>query len=170
MQLIPSITSPNDDEPPDTVSVTIVPTASAPPASTAPTANEDDALESEDQPEQTPASAFFTALSDCSNLHPDPVDDDEEEGGSRLMQSGLAIPGNSDGSLPPPMPGSGGWITAENMHEFIDADGNFITDDDEMEEGGEAEQLGPGAGTVRSHPEDDGKDDSVDDAKWQRTS
>lgn len=148
--------------------MTIIPTASAPPASTAPTANEDDALESEDKPEQTPAQAFFTALSDCSNLHPDPMDEDDEEDGSRLVQAGLAIPGNSDGSLPPPMPGSGGWITAENMHEYIDADGNFIMDDD-VEEEGDTEQLGPGAGTVRSLPDDDGKDNSTSDAKWQRT-
>lgn len=170
MQLIPSTTISDDDDAPDTVSLTIIPTASAPPPSTAPTANEDDALESEDKPEQTPAQAFFTALSDCSNLHPDPDNEEDEEGGSRLMQAGLAIPGNSDGSLPPPMPGSGGWITAENMHEFIDEDGNFIMDDDEeVEEGDEGEQLGPGAGTVRSHPDDDGKDGSTDDTKWQRT-
>lgn len=168
MQLIPDAPPSDDDEPPDTISMTIIPTASAPPASTAPTANEDDAIESEDKPEQTPAQAFFTALSDCSNLHPDPMDEDDEEDGSRLVQAGLAIPGNSDGSLPPPMPGSGGWITAENMHEYIDADGNFIMDDD-VEEEDNTEQLGPGAGTVRSLPDDEGKDDSTSDAKWQRT-
>jgi len=167
MQLIPSIPDPSDDEPPDTVSLTIIPTASAPPPSTAPTANEDDAIESEDRPEQTPVMALFTALSDCSNLHPDPVEDEEEQG-SRLMQAGLAIPGTSDGSMPPAMPGSGGWITAENMHEFIDEDGNFIQDADETEADGEAE-LGPGAGTVRGAPDDD-KADNDDDTKWQRTS
>ena len=57
MQLIPSLASnPSEDEPPDTVSLTIIPTAAAPPPSTAPTANEDDALESEDQPQLTNSS------------------------------------------------------------------------------------------------------------------
>lgn len=172
MQLIPALPSSDEEEPPDTVSMTIIPTASAPPASTAPTANEDDAIESEDKPETTPAQAFFTALSDCSNLHPDPVGDYDEEEGSRLMQAGLAVPGNSDGSLPPPMPGSGGWITAENMHEFVDENGNFIMQDDEEEEAAENEDemLGPGAGTVRSHPGDEDKDHNLNDTKWQRTS
>ncbi|KAK5093302.1 hypothetical protein LTR70_005018 [Exophiala xenobiotica] len=169
MQLIPSVPDTND-EPPDTVSLTIIPTASAPPPFTAPTANEDDAIESEDNPEQTPVMALFTALSDCSNLHPDPVEDEEEQG-SRLMQAGLAISGTSDGTMPPPMPGSGGWITAENMHEFIDEDGNFIQDTDETAETAEDGdgELGPGAGTVRGAP-DDGKADNDDDTKWQRTS
>lgn len=167
MQLIPSMPSPDDEEPPDTVSVTIVPTASAPPPNSAPSANDDDAIDSEDQPEQSAVQAFFTALSDCSNLHPDPIEDEEEQG-SRLMQAGLAFPGTSDGSMPPPMPGSGGWITAENMHEFIDEDGNFIQDENDEEENGE--ELGPGAGTVRPHPDDDKNNEGSDDTKWQRTS
>lgn len=172
MQLIPSLASnPSEDEPPDTVSLTIIPTAAAPPPSTAPTANEDDALESEDQPQLTPVQALYNALSDCSDLHPDPVEDEDETGEnmSRLMQAGLAIPGTSDGSMPPAMPGSGGWITAENMHEYVDENGNFIMDE-EMEEDGE-EELGPGAGTVRSRPDDDADLDGGDgDGKWQRTS
>lgn len=168
MQLIPSSPSQDDDEPPDTISMTIIPTASAPPAPAAPTSSQDDAVETEDKPEQTPVMALFTALSDCSNLHPDPIDPDEDDE-SRLMQAGLALPGTSDGSLPPPMPGSGGWITAENMHEFIDEDGNFIEDDDQMDVVGETtEELGPGAGTVRSHP--DSNNDASEDSKWQRTS
>merc|ERR1711939_200100 len=125
---------------------------------------------------QTPAQALFNALSNCSNLHPDPVEDEEEDGaqGSRLIQSGLAIPLGGEGSgLPPPMPGSGGWITAENMHEFVDEDGNWIEDAGE-EAAGEA-PLGPGAGTVRSRDdgEDGGGGDNTaadgEDAKWQRT-
>lgn len=172
MQLIPSIPDPDDEEPPDTVSVTIIPTASAPPPPTAPTANEDDPIETEDKPEQTPVMALFTALSDCSNLHPDPVEDEEEQG-SRIMQAGLAMPGTSDGSMPPPMPGSGGWITAENMHEFVDENGNFIEDADEIGGADGADdnaELGPGAGTVRSAPDDGEDGDTGDDSKWQRTS
>lgn len=166
MQLVPSMPSPHVEEPPETVSLTIIPTASAPPL---PSGTEEDEVTTEDRPEQTPVVALFTALSECSNLHPDP-EDSEEEDGSHLMQAGLAFPGTSDGSLPPPMPGSGGWITAENMHEYIDEDGNFIEDEDGGETGEqEAEELGPGAGTVRSHPEDtDG--DANQDSKWQRTS
>jgi len=171
MQIIPSLPDPDDEEPPDTVSLTIIPTASAPPQPTESTANEDEAIEMEDKPEQTPVQALFTALSDCSNLHPDPVEEEEEQG-SRLMQAGLAIPGTSDGSMPPAMSGSG-WITAENMHEFIDKDGNFIEDDDESmdETAGDGNgELGPGAGTVRSAPDDEKTGDAGDDAKWQRTS
>lgn len=184
MQLIPdtpNTSTSEDEEPPETVSMIIIPTACASPPSAAPTANGDDTLTTEDEPSQTPAQAFFTALSDCSNLHPDPaIDGEDGEGG--LMQSGLITMGSSDGSLPPPMPGSGGWITAENMHEFVDEDGNLIMedddddDDDEMGEDGDdgeqQQQLGPGAGTVRARPGDhegDGKDGEAGEAKWQRT-
>jgi len=130
MQLVSSTeVAGGEDVEPESVSVTIIPTASAPPAE----ATEDDPAE--DKPEQTPVMAMFTALSNCSNLHPDPVDpgDEDNEEGSRLFQAGLALPGVTDGGLPPAMPGSGGWITAENMHEFVDEEGNWI--DDEEEEG-----------------------------------
>lgn len=182
MQILPSLpSSMSDIEPPETISITILPTASAPPASTAPTSSEGNAVELEDQSEQNPAQALFTALSNCSNLHPDPVDneddddDDERQGRhSRLIHAGLAIPGTSDGSMPPPMPGSGGWITAENMHEFIDKDGNWIERDEDMEEelssGEQDTALGPGAGTVRSRPDDTNGDDIDEETKWRRTS
>ncbi|KAI1615296.1 regulator of volume decrease after cellular swelling-domain-containing protein [Exophiala viscosa] len=171
MQLITSTDAPQDEDiEPESISVTIIPTASAPPE----TANENDPAE--DKPEQTPVQAMFTALSNCSNLHPDPIDpgDEEDGGASRLFQSGLAFPGASDGGLPPAMPGSGGWITAENMHEFVDENGNFI-DNEEEEEGGqdESENLGPGAGTVRPREdehEDGNGGDLSEDTKWQRTS
>jgi nucleotide-sensitive chloride channel 1A len=48
-----------------------------------------------------------------------------------------------DGSLPPPFPGSGGWITADNVNEYFDEDGNWIG-------GGDVEPL---AGRVRTHEE-----------------
>jgi nucleotide-sensitive chloride channel 1A len=90
-----------------------------------------------------PAKALYEALSACADLHPDPNSDTEEEDTA---------------------PGAGGWITSENMHEFMDADGNFI-------EGG---TLGAGAGTVREREDEDGEDgangDGVDgETKWQRT-
>jgi nucleotide-sensitive chloride channel 1A len=159
-----------EDLEPESISVTVIPTAAAPPA----VATENDPAE--DKPEQTPVQAMFTALSNCSNLHPDPADPEEEEydGGSRLIQAGLAFPGAADGGLPPAMPGSGGWITAENMHEFVDEDGNWIENENENDDAEETgEPLGPGAGSIRTR--EDGaaagdNDAQVDETKWRRTS
>lgn len=172
LQIITSVEDAGDEDlEPESISVTIVPTAAAPPD----VASERDPAE--DKPEQTPVSAMFTALSNCSNLHPDPHDDEEDEDGqgSRLFQAGLALPGTEDGGLPPAMPGSGGWITAENMHEFVDENGNWIETQDE--EGGvenaEDAPLGPGAGNIRTREEaTDGQEDETgtDEAKWRRTS
>ena len=158
----------------DSVSVTVIPTASAPP----PAATEDDPIE--DQNEQPPVLAMFTALSNCSNLHPDPDDQDNEEEagiqGSRLLQAGLVQQGDLSGGMPPALPGSGGWITAENMHEFVDEDGNWIGGGDEGDDEGreqDSENLGPGAGTVRPRedgPDGDAGDAGTDDTKWRRTS
>ncbi|OJJ99780.1 hypothetical protein ASPACDRAFT_1888445 [Aspergillus aculeatus ATCC 16872] len=143
---------------------------------------EEEGLETETE---TPTQALYAAVSACSNLHPDPVepgdeeeDDDEGEegpghGDSALLQSGLIAMGNGAGGLPPPMDGSSGWITAENMHEFFDEDGNWI--------GGGQEptlSLGPGAGTVRQREEDgaeaqqDGDvngEAASEETKWRRT-
>jgi nucleotide-sensitive chloride channel 1A len=66
------------------------------------------------------------------------------------------------------MPGSGGWITAENMADYFDEDGNWRGGEE-----GEEDQLGPGAGTVRSREEDpkmDEENEDGDNTKWQRTS
>lgn len=75
--------------------------------------------------------------------------------------------------LPPAMPGSGGWITAENLHEHFDGEGNWLpgrgpqedlseqdgvlingfggaADGEEEEEEGAGRRLGPGAGSVRT--------------------
>ena len=173
MQLVSSSEEPSDEDlEPDSFSLTIVPTASASPA----VASDRDTAE--EKPEQTPVSAMFVALSNCSNLHPDPVDpNDEEEGSSRLFQAGLAFPGAADGGLPPAMPGSGGWITAENMHEFVDENGNWVGDEEEEgeEQRGEGDEaLGPGAGNVRSRDDadqdEDGSNEPADETKWRRTS
>ncbi|CAK7567296.1 MAG: hypothetical protein SEPTF4163_005259 [Sporothrix epigloea] len=59
-------------------------------------------------------------------------------GGGRNTTT-AAVPG-----LPPPMPGSSGWITAENAHEFFDEDGNWR---------GRDSGLGGGAGRVRGRDE-----------------
>lgn len=113
---------------------------------------------------------LFEAISECSNLNPDPVDSDDEnaDNAERIIFEGDYQPveglnnvyvGDSNGGLPPPMPGSGGWITAENMHEHFDADGNWIGGgqliEDEEEEEGVSGELGHGAGAVHNRDEDD---------------
>ena len=90
--------------------------------------------------------AIFNAISACSELNPDPDMEEYEE----------------------PSIGTGGWITSENMDQYVDSDGNFIG----------AQSLGSGAGTVR--PRDVDEDEQYDDAdepgegdedasKWRRT-
>lgn len=140
-----------DDETYDTLELTIIPPAA--PA----TPPEDDG-----RPPQTEAAKLFQAISECSDLHPDPTDDSEDEDAAdRIVFEGDHEPiegfsgvfsGSTDGGLPPALPGSSGWITAENMHEYFDAEGNWIGD------GGVSGELGDGAGTVheREEPEDDG--------------
>ena len=165
MQLVSSAPSTSqEDEEPESVSLTIIPPSGQQSQTTAaPTESA-----SEEQP-QTPATALFAALSNCSNLHPDPVEQEESDlQDSALYQAGMIAPGSALGGLPPPMPGSGGWITAENMSEYFDEEGNWIGGEDDEEE-----QLGTGAGTVRSREEDpelDEEDRDGEEAKWQRTS
>lgn len=136
--------------------------------------------------EQTPTESLFAALSACSNLHPD-LAANEEEGNdnagaqqqqaldsSVLFQNGLIFPGNNAGGLPPAMPGSGGWITADNVDEYFDGEGNWkggeAEGNGEMEvkenaDGNEQDPLGPGAGSVRTRDQGEGEDET----KWRRT-
>lgn len=91
----------------------------------------------------------FNAISACSELNPDP-DMDEEE---------------------PSFGTGGGWITAENMDQYLDAEGQFV--------GGQT--LGTGAGTVRAREEvederfeddeeyEEGEGGEGDATKWRRT-
>ncbi|KAJ8610146.1 hypothetical protein MRB53_038753 [Persea americana] len=87
---------------------------------------------------------LFEAIGNCQELNPDPpsmADSDEE---------------------PAMMPGEGGWITSENMDQFMDADGNFAMP---------TTSLGQGAGHARTADElDNGNDgEAEDDTKWRRT-
>ncbi|CAK7205046.1 hypothetical protein SEUCBS139899_007810 [Sporothrix eucalyptigena] len=66
------------------------------------------------------------------------------EGFRGVFRSGNDAAVASLSDLPPPMPGSGGWITAENAHEFFDEDGNWR---------GRGGSLGEGAGRVRGRDE-----------------
>ncbi|OQE22674.1 hypothetical protein PENFLA_c012G05017 [Penicillium flavigenum] len=120
---------------------------------------------------ETPTQQLYNAVSACSNLHPDPVeqgDEDDEEDGPKFISAeehdGVFQLGSGD--LPPPVDGSSGWITAENMDQFFDADGNWIA-------AGEPPSfpLGPGAGTVRAREGENGVDENEDDdeTKWRKT-
>jgi chloride channel, nucleotide-sensitive, 1A len=175
MQLISQLPQAEDggeegEDEEDSISMTIIPQNDAPPP---PTTTDPDSTIGDHSP-QPPTLAMFTALSNCSNLHPDPIHDEEDAAGfqdSALFQAGLIAPGDTSGGLPPPMPGSGGWITAENMAEYVDEDGNWIADDGT----GQEESLGAGAGSIRPRPDDDDEDQaahengSSDDTKWRRT-
>lgn len=68
-----------------------------------------------DQPTDVSAAArLYEAIAKCSALNPDPqqLDDEQEDEGAILQ--------GAEG-----MPGQGGWITAENMNDFIDENGQF---------------------------------------------
>lgn len=183
MQIATPDAAPSDEDEEQCITLTVVPpsepgavggsTATAEP--TIPTASEPATPDLSDAPTETPTQMLYAAVSACSNLHPDPVepgDEDEdkylteEEHGNALFQAGLMATRMTDGGLPPPVDGSSGWITAENMHEFFDEEGNWIA-------GGEPPSLplGPGAGTVRAREEGD-EDEQMEaddeETKWQR--
>lgn len=142
-----------DDSDFETIELTIIPSSSA---------------------EGNPAQELYEAMANCSDLHPDPdneEDDDNEydrivfEGnaGHELVEGFTGVlHGVTDGGLPPPFPGSGGWITAENVNDYFDADGNYIGPGAEVEEGHDedTEELGEGAGRTRPRDELE-KDDDV---------
>lgn len=108
--------------------------------------------------------SLFTALSACANRHPDPPmhgDDDDDDGD--FAGAGFDVVNGVDG-LPPPMPGSGGSITAENVGEVLDEEGNW--------RGGR--NLGEGAGRVRGRGEgeeegDGDEEGDEEETKWSRT-
>jgi chloride channel, nucleotide-sensitive, 1A len=145
----------NDDDSFDFVEVTLFPKApSAEDASTTP----------------SDVKAIFEAVANCSNLHPNPSSDVDEEMGDDDAADRIVFEGNvgyegisglpgvqrgtADGGLPPPFPGSGGWITAENVSEYFDEEGNFIGGGE-----GDGEALGEGAGRVRTRDEADGEEE-----------
>lgn len=141
--------------------------------------------------------ALYTAISNCSDSNPDPKlgpDDYDKvlsfngdgfpiDEFSRLSGiSGLpgVLGGAVDGGLPPPFPGSGGWITADNVDEFFDAEGNFIGGGEQEgnQTGAGQDVLGEGAGRVRLRDEMEVDGEATEHAnghgedegnKWQRT-
>lgn len=149
--------------------------------------------------DEAPATAaqLYEAIAACSNLNPDPTqegdNDDEvasEDNYERIVFEGSAehealegfsgvLRGAADGGLPPPMPGSGGWITAENVNEYFDEQGNWIgpgaevggSEEEVAEEA--AEELGEGAGRTRPRAEVEAQDginghSAEDDAENKR--
>ena len=145
------------------------------PADPDPTTSTDEAIAAP----QEAAQLLYTALSDCADLHPDPASPGSgDEGGG--TQPSVMFEGNgaseapytslngTAAALPPPMPGSSGWITAENVREFFDEEGNWR---------GQGQALGDGAGSVRRREEEDAGMDGDGDAqggeseetKWRRT-
>lgn len=165
--------APSEDDEEECITMTVVPPSG--PSATSENTTEDPS----DDPEETPIQLLYNAVSACSNLHPDPVepgDEDDEEGGkfftadgaeASFFQLGEGMTGSENGGLPPPVDGSSGWITAENMDQFFDEEGNWIA-------GGEPPSfpLGPGAGNVhaRENGEQDGEEgEEEDETKWRRT-
>ena len=126
------------------------------------------------------AQALYAAVSACADLHPDPASESEDGG-----PDGAGGFGVGDGAGV----GAGGWITAENMHEFMDEEGILRMPEGENGDGvgvngggAEVEELGAGAGRRRGLGEmedgvDGGHGAAVDgeedgghgETKWRRT-
>lgn len=159
LQILKALGSYDDHDPESTFSVTLIPAASA--NTEAPSSPPSDALPS-------PTQLLYTALTECSNLHPDPDESNSENEGPDIMYEGNGQLLSSGITLPPPMPGGGGWITADNVNDYFDEDGNFRPRAD-----ANGEPLGPGAGAVRLREEDEDEDGGAslngDATKWQRT-
>lgn len=182
-------TAMSDEDEQEPMELTLIPTT--------PSTSEDPVTD------EAQTTALFTAISTCSNLNPDPISHDGDvdmnedgttQGDSRIRFEGSigyegisGLPGVSrgvdNGGLPPPFPGSGGWITAENVGEFFDAEGNWIGGGEtgtEAAEEGDIITLGEGAGRVRGRDEMEaeeevgengvnGHGEEADESKWRRT-
>ncbi|KAI1391393.1 regulator of volume decrease after cellular swelling-domain-containing protein [Hypoxylon trugodes] len=157
MQLEFSGSGEDDDEGFDPIELTLIPYKALPKEQPPTEAVTVDPLNSER------ATALFNQVSACSNLHPDPHEEGEEEDedddfdrivfeGNSESEAVEGLPGvfrgDLNGGLPPPMPGSSGWITAENVNQYFDEDGNWIGGED-----GVSGELGDGAGRVRGRDE-----------------
>ncbi|KAJ5177184.1 uncharacterized protein N7482_003061 [Penicillium canariense] len=181
---VPTAPSSEDDEE-QCITMTVVPPRESGTGAAEITAEAGAAQDLSDEPAETPTQMLYNAVSACSNLHPDPVEpgdeDDDEEGskfmsaedhGYALFQLGQEAVGSSDGNLPPPVEGSSGWITADNMHEYFDEEGNWIAEGEPPSFPG----LGPGAGTIRAREDEngagegqEGTEGESEETKWRRT-
>ena len=162
----------DDHDPDSTVSLTLIPAPALPRDLAGIREGEEGGEEGEEAIQRgteterdNPTQALYTALSACANLHPDPLSDSEVEDGDEGQRQRPGILFESDdveggvSGLPPPMPGSGGWITAENVGEFFDEEGNW------RGRGG-----GSGVGNVRGREEEEGEGEGDgEETKWRRT-
>ena len=155
MQLCLSDIRQTADDDLETVELLITPSAPEPATS--------DAAEERSSAQRTQSSthALYAAVSACADLHPDP--DEDEEGVDPSLDVDAA-------------PGAGGWITSENMHDFMDEDGNFRMPEGAGDEQSGTTVLGAGAGTRRTAEEaqfedvmETEGDDGDDETKWRRT-
>ncbi|CAK1366209.1 hypothetical protein CB0940_09367 [Cercospora beticola] len=110
--------------------------------------------------------ALYKAIADCQELNPDPpMPGEEGEDGEPVFDETA--------------PGATGWITSENMDQFMDADGNFRMPEGVTFIGGESEDqegattegvqapLGEGAGRTRTAAE--AGVEREDENKWRAT-
>ena len=163
----------DDHNPDDTISLTLVPSTSG---LIAELTSSSTAGSSSQSTGESAIQSLFAAVSACANLHPDPASpsssaDLDVDQTPALDYETLSTTGAA-GGLPPSMPGSGGWITADNIDNFYDEEGNW-----------RAGGLGPGAGLVRTREYDGNEDaddvvaagnghdagDSTEETKWRRT-
>ena len=89
------------DEVPICIEMTLVPTST-----TTHSVNTSNGFTPPDGNEE-PVKTLYEAVSTCTALHPDPVDDDDGEDQDNL-------------------PGAGGWITADNAENYFDENGQFV--------------------------------------------
>ena len=161
----------DDHNPDDTVSLTLIPSPTSTRSSSTQQSSRTNLAENEDptggveMTSETPIQALFSAVSACANLHPDPLSgsDAEPEIEDDIPSFDYQINDSVSDGLPPPMPGSGGWITADNMGEYFDEEGNW-----------RGRGLGPSAGIVREREDDEnsgneeGNDGDGEERKWRR--
>ncbi|KAI0914222.1 regulator of volume decrease after cellular swelling-domain-containing protein [Ustulina deusta] len=173
MQLEFSDSGPDDDESFEPIELTLIPYRP----------DSDDETPALDPLNAERTNALFNQISACSNLNPDPRNEEEDSDEDEFnadhiifegnVDEGVAIEGlpgvlqgSNSGGLPPPMPGSSGWITADNVNEYFDEQGNWIGGD------GVSGELGDGAGRVRGRDEveQDGKNghEEVEDGDVKR--
>lgn len=104
----------------------------------------------------------------------------EDEDGVGGLEMVFSVSGNDEAAgddavagLPPPISGSGGWITSDNVGEFFDEEGNWRGREAGTEPHG-ANGLGEGAGVVRAREYDhrngetEGVDGNGEDSKRRR--
>ena len=154
----------DDHDPDGSAAFTLIPSSTSTSSQPAPVLDG----AADNQTNASPIQDLFSAVSACANLHPDPASPSSSAADGVEGEEPPAIAYESVDGLPPAMPGSGGWITADNMHEFFDEEGNW-----------RGEGLGPGAGIVRGRDEEDEEEaqtngdgesaDGPDETKWRRT-